>query len=628
MPLLSLKNASLAFGHMPLLDKVGFQLNAGERVCLLGRNGEGKSTLLKVLAGLQNLDDGEFTLSRNMKIAYLTQEVPESSLENSLTVLQVVLEGLGEIGLKIFEYEKLTKSVEVDVDRLSALQASIDSEDGWLKKQCVEKVLSRFKFEGEELFNDLSGGLKRRVLLARALANDPEILLLDEPTNHLDIASILWLEQFLLTSGLTLIFVSHDRSFLSNLATRIVELDRGKLTTWPGNYDEYLKSREVRLQVEKDQKARFEKKLAEEEVWIRQGIKARRTRNEGRARALEALRKERANWRKQVGKVKLQLSNEISSGKVVIEARDVDFKYDNKELIKSFSTTILRGDKLGIVGPNGVGKTTLVKLLLGQLRPDSGTIKLGTKLEVAYFDQLRSTLNEDASVVDNVAEGSDLLTINGKSKHVMSYLQDFLFSPERARSPVSALSGGEKNRLLLAKLFTRSANFLVMDEPTNDLDVETLELLEELLLEFKGTLILISHDRMFLNRVVTQVLVFEGQGRVAEYVGGYQDFMVSTDSSLDTSAVDIYPKDEIEKLDKPENQSKKKMSYKDKRELELLPEKIEQLEANIEEIQTLLSHPDTYKSDPENIPVLQEKLNAKQKQLAEYYQRWETLDDF
>jgi len=617
-----------------LLNKANFTLQPKERVCLLGRNGEGKSSLLKTIAGLQGLDEGSLEISQGLKIGYLPQEVPSQDAEGSDSVGHMVLKGLGEIGQNIFDYEALLLNMdyedETDLDKLSSLQAKIDAGDGWQKKQLVEKILSRFHFTGEEGFNQLSGGMKRRVYLARALVDEPDVLLLDEPTNHLDISSIQWLEEFLINVRTSLIFITHDRSFLSTLATRIIELDRGIISSWPGNYDNYLSGKEAQVQVEIDQKAKFDKKLAEEEVWIRQGIKARRTRNEGRVRALEALRRERAAWRKQQGRVNIQSDIENKSGKIVIQAENVSFKYNENNLIENFSTVIMRGDKVGIVGPNGVGKTTLLKLLLGQLSPDTGKIEQGTRLDIAYFDQLRATLNEQETVVENVGEGSDLLTINGNTRHVISYLQDFLFSPERARSPVSVLSGGEKNRLLLAKLFTKPHNFLVMDEPTNDLDIDTMELLEELLLDYKGTLVLISHDRTFLNRIVTQVLVFEGEGKVSDYVGGYEDWMsnkVSDNSNPDNSKpenmADIEP-------ETPVKTTKKKMSYKDQKELEELPEKIETLENLIDEIQGLLAHPDTYKSEsgsaPGKITELQNDLEVKQEQLGECYKRWEELD--
>lgn len=631
MSLISLKNASLAFGHVYLLNKANFQLEPGERVCLLGRNGEGKSSLLKIIAGLQALDDGELVLAQNLKIGYLPQEVLAQMNEQNHSVHDIVMEGLGRVGQLILEYEKLLITMdftnEAELEKLASTQAELDASDGWQKKQLVEKTLSRFQFSGEEIFKKLSGGLKRRVFLARALVNEPDVLLLDEPTNHLDIESIQWLEEFLLNVRTTLLFITHDRSFLSALATRIVELDRGQLSSWPGNYKNYLTAKEAQLQVEIEQKAKFDKKLAEEEVWIRQGIKARRTRNEGRVRALEALRKERAGWRSQQGRVKLESGAENKSGKIVIRAEDVSFSYQQNTLIKNFSTLITRGDKVGIVGPNGVGKTTLVKLLLGQLKPDSGEIERGTRLEIAYFDQLRASLNERASVAENVSEGSDLLTINGKTKHVMSYLQDFLFSPERARSPVSALSGGEKNRLLLAKLFTRPNNLLVMDEPTNDLDIDTMELLEELLLDYPGTLILISHDRTFLNRVVTQVLVFEGQGQVSDYVGGYEDWM--SRKAPQPGQQKLGSVQSIEKpINKSANPTAKKMSYKDQKELEALPLTIEALENDISQLHDSLAHPDTYKNDPSKISALQNDLKLKEQTLRECYQRWEELDAY
>ncbi|MFH7327011.1 ATP-binding cassette domain-containing protein, partial [Desulfurivibrio sp. C05AmB] len=482
MALVTLQQISLAFGGRPLLDQVNLQIEAGERLCLLGRNGEGKSTLLRLINGEVEPDGGEIIRRKGLRYAMLEQEVAPGLAG---TVYQVAAGGGA-------------------VDHLH-----------------LQKVLSRLDLPTEQDFAALSGGLKRRVLLARALANDPELLLLDEPTNHLDIAAITGLEEMLLAFRGALLFVTHDRQLVRRLATRIIELDRGRLTSWPGDYDLYLRRRDEMLAAESGEQARFDRKLAEEETWIRQGIKARRTRNQGRVEALSKMRRERAARREQSGRVKMQIQAGVPSGRLVAEAKDVAFAYDGQPVIRGLNTTIMRGDRVGIIGPNGVGKSTLLALLLGRLQPSTGTIRPGTNLEVCYFDQLREQLDPARSVAENLAEGRDTVIINGQSRHVLGYLKDFLFAPERARSPVAILSGGEKNRLLLARLFTRPCNVLVMDEPTNDLDVETLELLEELLLDFSGTLLLVSHDRAFLNNVVTSTLVFEGAGRVVEYAGGY-----------------------------------------------------------------------------------------------------------
>ncbi len=533
MSLLTLRDVSLQFSGPALLDKVNLQIDDRERVALIGRNGMGKSTLLKIIAGLHAADEGEIQ-SGTSKISYLSQEVPR---DLHGTIFDLVAGGLEEQADLVRRYHHATLAVvedpsEANFDALSRAQQQLEAADGWQLEQQIETVLSRLSLDADLLFETLSGGLRRRALLARELVKSPDLLILDEPTNHLDIESIAWLEQFLLNWSGALLFVTHDRAFMQRLATRILELDRGQLTDWPGNYQNYLRRREERANAEALENARFDKKLSQEEVWIRQGIKARRTRNEGRVRALEAMRKAYGERRVKQGTAKIQLQEAERSGKLVVDAEDVTYGWNEQPVIRRFSTRIMRGDKIGIIGPNGVGKSTLLNLLLGKLTPTSGSIRLGSQLEVAYFDQLRAALDLEKSVRDNVSGGSDKVEVNGKSRHVISYLQDFLFDPGRAMQPVNALSGGERNRLLLARLFTRPANLLVLDEPTNDLDIETLELLEELLVDYQGTVLLVSHDREFLDNVVTSTLVFEGDGRVNAYVGGYADWQRQAQDAL------------------------------------------------------------------------------------------------
>jgi ATP-binding cassette subfamily F protein uup len=533
------------------------------------------------------------------------------------------------VGELVRRYHQLSvglESAEGDVSqqlqRLSQVQQQLEAANGWQTEQQVERVISRLSLDADEPFSALSGGLKRRVLLARALVQGPDLLLLDEPTNHLDIEAIDWLEGFLLDYPGALLFVTHDRMFLRRLATRIIELDRGRITDWPGDYDNFLRRKEELLNAEAMANDRFDKKLAQEEVWIRQGIKARRTRNEGRVRALQAMREECARRRQQTGQVRMSLQDGERSGKLVVEAVDLDYAWDGRPVIKGFSTTIMRGDRIGIIGPNGSGKTTLLNLLLGRLQPDAGEVRLGTRLEVAYFDQMRAALDEERTVMDNVADGSDKVEVNGQSRHVISYLQDFLFSPDRVRQPVKALSGGERNRLLLARLFTRPANVLVMDEPTNDLDMETLELLEELLLQYQGTLLLVSHDRVFLDNVVTSTLVFEGEGRIGEYVGGYGDWL--RQRKPDEAAAVRVKRDESPKT--KQKSRARKLSYKDQRELDALPLRIEQLEAEVEQAQAALADPALYQDGGESVIGLKRALEAVSAELEAAYERWETLE--
>ena len=627
MPLITLRNIQLSYGDKPLLDQVDLNIERGERICLLGRNGTGKSTLMKVLLGEVPADDGERVVGKGVRLARLIQEVPGGT---SGSVFDVVADGIGHLADKIKHYHHISHQLaetgdEALLDPLSKAQHDLEAADGWQLEQRVETVISRLGLDADAEFGELSGGLKRRVLLAQALVTEPDLLLLDEPTNHLAIESIDWMEEFLLGYPGAILFVTHDRVFLRRLATRILELDRGELTDWPGDYANFLRRKEERLNAEALANERFDKKLVQEEVWIRQGIKARRTRNEGRVRALKAMRDERRQRRELTGKVKMELAAGERSGKLVVEVENISYAWEDQPVIRDLSTTILRGDRVGIIGPNGSGKTTLLNLLLGRLQPDSGRVKLGTQLQVAYFDQLRSQLDEERSVQDNVGGGSEKVEIGGRSKHIIGYLQDFLFTPERARTPVKALSGGERNRLLLAKLFTKPANVLVLDEPTNDLDVETLELLEELLADYPGTLLLVSHDREFLDNAVTSCLVFEGEGRVTESVGGYSDW-----EAYCRSRQPALPKQtsSTEVKSAPERPKKKseKLSYKDQRELDALPQRIEALETQLDELQTQLSDPDLYRTQGDRVAAIQQQMSGVQEELDQAYERWETLE--
>jgi len=613
----------MAYGTHALLDNARFQLDPGERVGLLGRNGEGKSTLMKIIAGDIQADSGEVWRQPEVRIAWLEQ-TPE--LDDNDTIYQAVAKGLGDLGDVISRYHQLLTDMdgsEQSLSQLGKLQQQLEAANGWHFQQRVETILDKLALPADVRVNTLSGGWKRRVALAKALLIEPDVLLLDEPTNHLDFDSILWLEEQILNFKGAVLFVTHDRAFLQKLATRIVELDRGQLTSWAGNYQDYLRRKAATLEEEARQNAEFDKKLAQEEVWIRQGIKARRTRNEGRVRALQKLRAERAQRRNLQGTAEVKLHKGESSGKKVIEASDVSFSYGDKTIIKDFSTLIERGDKIGLLGPNGAGKSTLLKLLLKQIEPTTGTVEHGTRLNIAYFDQLREQLDPEISVANTVAEGSDYIDFPGGRKHVMSCLADFLFAPARARSPVKSLSGGEKNRLLLAKLFTKPANLLVMDEPTNDLDLETLEILEEKLVNYDGTLLLVSHDRQFLDNVVTNVFVFEGDGRVNEYVGGYSDWLkIAEQSKAETkAAADNKPKKE-----KPKSKSPNKLSYKEKRELKQLPEQIEQLENRQSQLNTQIAQADFYKQDHDKVTSTLADLKQVNQELEQAYQRWEILD--
>jgi ATP-binding cassette subfamily F protein uup len=631
VPLIQLQRVDYSVGGPLLLEHVDLTIEAGERVCVVGRNGEGKSTLLRLLAGEIKPDDGDLRMQSGVRVARLTQEVPQDTRGS---VFDVVAAGLGELGTLLARYHHLI--ADGDLTALGAVQAQIEAQHGWDLDRRVQNVLARLQLPEATDFAALSGGMKRRVLLAQALVRAPDLLLLDEPTNHLDVDAIAWLEEFLRSAPFGIVFVTHDRSFLRALATRIVEIDRGQVTSWPGDYENYLRRREERLHAEAQAYALFDKKLAQEEVWIRQGIKARRTRNEGRVRALKALRRERAQRRELTGAAKMTLATAQASGRKVITAEHVDYAWNAQRIVSDFSTTILRGDRVGIIGPNGSGKSTLLKLLLGELMAQRGEIELGTGLQVAYFDQHRTALREDWNALDNVAEGREYIELDGQRKHVLGYLQDFLFAPERARAPITRLSGGERNRLLLAKLFAQPSNLLVMDEPTNDLDVETLELLEDLLGDYRGTLLLVSHDREFLDNVVTSTLVLEGDGRVGEYVGGYSDWLRQRPTSVRHSGESRSPapassfKEKDQDLDpgfrRDDEQKKRKLSYKDARELELLPARIETLENEIATRTQAMHDPTFFKQDGAAITAANQALAALQAELDAAYARWQELE--
>ena len=630
MALLTLRDIKLGFGGPNLLNSLNLQIEPRERLCLLGRNGEGKSTLMKLIGGMIKADEGSIESKQGLKTAYLTQEIPENMEGSVYDIVSSGLEGVGEV-LKNYHHVSLELAddySEEKMEELSRIQHELEALDGWSLSQQVETTISLLDLPMDDEFSALSGGLKRRVLLAKALVTEPDLLLLDEPTNHLDIESIQWLEEFLLNWKGSLLFVTHDRSFLQKLATRIIELDRGKLSSWPGGYENYLLRKQEALENEDKENALFDKRLAQEEVWIRQGIKARRTRNEGRVRALKALRSERMERRDQKGQVNMQVSAQERSGKRVIEVENISYSYGEKLIVKNFSTVITRGDRIGILGPNGVGKSTLIKLMLGELVADKGKVEQGTKLDVAYFDQFRSELDLTKSVRENLAEGTDNIEVAGRTKHVMSYLSDFLFSPDRANSPVSTLSGGERNRLMLAKLFAKPFNLLVMDEPTNDLDVDTLELLEELLMQYEATLILVSHDRAFLDNVVTSTLVFEGDGQVNEYIGGYEDWLRQSaiDMKKKTETAKIPEKKPVKQPLKSETKTAKKLSYKEQREIEQLPLLIEELDSELTELTENMAEPTFYQQDKESISAVTQRLADIEQELKAAYERWEALE--
>lgn len=624
MPLVTLRNLSIRFRGPALLDQVSFQIDPGERIALVGRNGEGKSTLLRLIQGEIEPDDGDVIRAQGLRSSLLAQQVPQDLAGN---VFDVVATGLGQRGRLLAEFHQATAAFAAGDTalrrRLDELHRELDAAGAWQVQQEVEQTLSRMDLNAEAEIRVLSAGMKRRVLLARALVARPDILLLDEPTNHLDIDSIRWVEEFLLRESGTLLFVTHDRVFLKKLATRVAELDRGRLISWTCDYETFLQRKEAALEAEAQQQALFDKRLAEEEAWIRQGIQARRTRNEGRVRALKKMRQQRRERRERQGVARVQLQEAERSGRLVIEAKHIQKSFGGRQVIADLSTLIMRGDRIGIVGPNGSGKTTLLRILLGDLPPDEGMIRHGTRLEVSYFDQLHAQLDEESSLIDNVGFGSQSVVLDGKKKHILGYLQDFLFTPEQARGPVKYLSGGERNRLLLARLFARPSNVLVMDEPTNDLDIETLELLEERLIEYSGTLLLVSHDREFLNNVVTSTLVFE-DGEVKEYAGGYDDWLRQRKSPepepVETRQLATKP------APAPVANRPAKLKFAEQRELESLPARIEDLESRLAKLHEEMAAPQFYQQDRETIVEVKERLQALEQELAEAYARWEELE--
>jgi len=629
MALLRFDNVSLAYGHMPLLAHVDFQIEEGERVCLVGRNGTGKSTLLRVITGAALPDDGEVWRRETLSVGHLEQEVPPDADQS---VFQVVAAGSGELGALLAEYHQAAREAGAaersSLARLSELHARIDALDGWNINQKVETVLTRLGLPADKRLADCSGGIRRQAMLARALVREPDLLLLDEPTNHLDISAITWLEKYLLAYRGALIFITHDRTLVKHLATRIVDLDRGRLTSFPGDFENYLQKKDEFLEIEARSAAKFDKKLAEEEAWIRRGVKARRTRNEGRVKALQAMRRERGSRLEAQGKARFGIDAGDLSGKLVVDLRRVSFAYGENIIVRDLSTAILRGDRVGIIGPNGSGKSTLLKLILGEIAPTGGQVVRGTRLQVAYFDQHRRRLDPEKTVRENMSD-SDYVTVRGRSRHVVGYLKDFLFPPERIDSPVKALSGGERNRLLLAKIFTRSVNMMVLDEPTNDLDVDTLELLEDLLADYQGTLLLVSHDRTFLDNVVTSTLVFEGEGKIGEYVGGYEDWaryrrLVAGERNETPKRAGATPA--AARAPQKEGDRARKLSYKDRRELEALPGRIESLDAEQAELHALLSDAEFHRQPREKIAAAMERLETVTKELEACYARWESLE--
>lgn len=636
MDLIRLNDAELSFGTIPILDQAEFKIESGERVCIVGRNGAGKSTLMQVVEGVVSLDDGEINRLNNVAIARLEQDPPKHV---DACVFDYIAEGLPEVAQLLKDYHHVSAKIaeaptEQNLSRLDKLQSDLEAADGWQFETRINHVMSRLALDGDTHLSNLSGGWLRKVALARALVKEPDLLLLDEPTNHLDVKAIEWLESFLLDFKGAVLFISHDRAFIQKLATRIVDLDRGKILNFPGDYQTYLNGKAEALEVEAQQNALFDKKLAEEEVWIRQGIKARRTRNEGRVRALKALRKERSERIDRMGTADISVSSAGRSGKLVFEAKKISFAYEDKPLVKDFSTLVMRGDRIGLVGPNGVGKTTLIKLLLGQIAVDSGSVRQGVNQEVAYFDQYRMQLDEEQSVQDNVADGKQEITMDGKTRHVLGYLQDFLFSPKRARTPVKALSGGEKNRLLLAKLFSKPSNILILDEPTNDLDIETLELLEEIVANYPGTVLTVSHDRAFINNTVTSIYAFEGDGHIEEIVGDfneYQHFCAQRDAKVQEAKKRSLELEQAEKQKKAKTNASvkqgKKLSYMAQRELDELPALVESLELQVEELQAQVNSPEFFKQDASDTQKILNQLAESESKLEAAYSRWEELED-
>ncbi|AWK81883.1 TPA: ATP-binding cassette ATPase Uup [Photobacterium damselae] len=636
MALINISNAQLAYGDHPLLDKAEFVLQPNERVCLVGRNGAGKSTLMKVIAGEILLDDGSIQRQSELVVSRLEQDPPRDA---EGTVFDYVAEGLADVGTLLREYHQQLDLITADpsesnINKLARIQEKLDHANAWQIDTRITQVLESLNLTANTLLTDLSGGWQRKAALARALVCDPDILLLDEPTNHLDVTTIEWLEGFLKEFRGSIIFISHDRAFIRSMATRIVDLDRGQLSSFPGDYEKYLDEKEEQLRVEAEQNAEFDKKLAQEEVWIRQGIKARRTRNEGRVRALKQLRNERSERREVQGKADMQLQEAKRSGKIVFEAENISHSFGDQAIIKDFSFNVMRGDRIALIGPNGCGKSTLLKILLGQLENSGGKFHCGTKLEVAYFDQYREILDPEKTVMDNLADGKQEVVVNGKSRHALGYLQDFLFHPRRARTPVKALSGGEKNRLLLAKLFLKPNNLLVLDEPTNDLDIETLELLEEILANYQGTLLLVSHDRQFVDNTVTTSWIFEGNGVVNEYVGGYHDAQSQRENSLANIAKkeaeerELAKKKEEQQKQRQANRqrSSKKLSYKLQLELDELPAKIEQLENDIAELQEKINDPGFFADVKNDTQAVLTLLAEKEQAFEVAFERWEELE--
>ena len=633
MAVITLQNACLAFGDLPLLNHADAVFERKERVCLVGRNGAGKSTMMKVIAGDIQLDDGVVRIEQDAVVSRLEQDPPKVS---GVTIFDFVAGGLADIGQVLKDYHHQSILVaddysEKSLNKLMRLQEELDNRNGWEFEQNIEQVLTRLDLDPEMMLDNLSGGWLRRAALARALACKPDLLLLDEPTNHLDIESILWLEEFLKDFAGTIIFVSHDRSFIRSMATRIIDIDRGNLSSFPGDYDQYLVAKEEALRVEDEQNALFDKRLAQEEVWIRQGVKARRTRNEGRVKALKEMRNERSDRLSVQGKAKITVDETSRSGKRVFEGEDVTYAYENKQIVKDFTFNIMRGDKIAFVGPNGCGKSTLIKLLLEELQPQSGVIKCGTKLEVSYFDQHRTELDLEKTVMDNLGDGKQEVMVNGKPRHILGYLQDFLFHPQRARTPVKALSGGERNRLLLAKLFLKPSNLLIMDEPTNDLDIETLELLEELLANYQGTLLLVSHDRNFIDNTVTSCWMFDGKGQITNFVGGYHD---AKNQQANTQSMSAKPKAKAAVVAKPLKQEKptqavktKKLPYNIQVELDKLPAKMEQLEELVETLQAEINQPDFFNKPADETKTMLENLANKEQELETAFARWEELEE-
>lgn len=631
MALLTIHNGQLAFGDTPLLDHSDFTLQENERVCLVGRNGAGKSTLMKILSGEVQMDDGKYQITQDVVVSRLEQDPPRNEQG---TVLDYVSEGLAEIGNQLKIYQDQLDLVaedptEKNINRLAKIQEELEHSGAWRFEDRIKNVLAALNLDGHTKLTDLSGGWQRKAALAKALVCDPDVLLLDEPTNHLDVTTIEWLEGFLKDFRGSIIFISHDRAFIKAMATRIVDLDRGQLSSFPGNYDQYLIDKEEALRVEEMQNAEFDKKLAQEEVWIRQGIKARRTRNEGRVRALKKLRQERKERIEVQGKANIQIDTSNRSGKIVFEAEKVYFDYQDKSIVSDFSFNIMRGDKIALIGPNGCGKSTVLKLLLDEIKPKSGKLRCGTKLEVAYFDQYRETLDPEKTVIDNLADGKQEVMVGGRQRHALGYLQDFLFSPKRARTPVKALSGGEKNRLLLARIFLKSNNLLVLDEPTNDLDIETLELLEDLLANYEGTLLLVSHDRQFVDNTVMTSWIFEGNGVIEEFVGGYHDAQQQRLQVKQSRTVTSAKKEKVVEGAPKTNVSHNKpnkLSYKLQRELETLPSLLEQLEEEIALLQEEVNTPEFFAQSVEQTQPVLDKLSEKEQELETAFERWEELE--